>query len=641
MDSLADWAYVRLAVEVITDVAGKATIILGLAWLATTLLRRASAATRHGIWSLALAGLFLLPLLSVGLPSWLVPVPEGVQPLWTHHRAGEGTEVAAPTPSDPVDAAGEMTPSPLPAPVMNPGESRLTPTGEALATEHLVTPETPMATGRPWAFWTLLVWGVGAAALLGHLLIHVLRIGLLTRQAAVVDDPQRVDDVMRLARRLGIRRRIRILSNPGVSMAMTWGLWRPVVMLPVEATSWCDERVRVVLLHELAHIRRWDYLIHLLTQVVRACYWFNPLVWVAARRIHVEQERACDDQVLQAGAGACDYAAHLIDIARTFLKRRAALPGGIAMVHGSTLKERVVAILNVHSNRHAVSLKSGLVTACLGTCMILPIAIMQPCAPGIRAAWSPAAGLHNDDPALWHQAALSPDLESTTLATLLGHEDAVIRSRAAWALGERKATPAVEPLLAALADEAARVRLQAVLALGKIGDKQALDRLGEMLDDTCSDVRAASVRAVGQLCRCHALSILPAALRDPNDHVRMTAASVLGETIRALRDDDSIRAKRALRDHLDPAVDALLAAVDDESPAVRQHIAYALGETRDEAAVDPLKTALRDAAAPVRLEALQALGKIGASCAAPAVRAALSDRDPAVRAMAATVLNQL
>ena len=666
MDSLADWATSRLAVEVFTDVVIKATIILGLAWLATTLLRRASAALRRGVWGLALGSLLMLPLLSVFLPAWSIDVPERIQPLLIYHRADEAPREAVPALVSAPERPLGVDASPQPVAVESSGEVRLDAPGSMPPDAGpRVAPTSAKPLGLPWPGWIVLVWSIGVVALSGRLLLHAMRLWVLARHADRLADthPHRLAEVTRLAGRLGIRRHVRILCSPDVSMAMTWGLRRPVVMLPYAARRWSDERRQVVLLHELAHIKRWDYLIHLGVHLVRAFYWFNPLVWVAARRIHVEQERACDDQVLQAGAGACDYAAHLLDIAQSFLKRPAPLPDGIAMVRGSTLKERVLAILNAGSNRHALSLKTGLAAACTGACLILPVAALQLCpsaleggaAPPVASALDPGitlppsagpsgaalpSGLRADDPALWHKVALSPEVDAALLTDLLRHKDAALRDRAAWALGERKVRQAVPPLLAGLADEEPRVRLNVIHALGKIEDRRALEQMETMLHDNCPDVRAAAVRAMEKICRCHALENLPVALTDQHPRVRMTAAHVLGETIRGLRTDDSPQAHRTLQDHLRPAVYALIGALRDASPIVRQRVAYALGEARDEAAVEALKTAVRDEAAPVRLEAVRALGKIGASCAAPALRLALGDQDPAVRALAASVLDQ-
>ena len=325
------------------------------------------------------------------------------------------------------------------------------------------------------------------------------------------------------------------------------------------------------------------------------------------------------------------------------LRRTEPLPGGIAIVRSSTLSERVQAILNAGSNRHALSVKSGLLAAGMGLCLTLPVATMHPepvvaTTPPVEV--STPAPLFAQDPLRGRQAALLPKLQGEELAKLLQHEDAEIRGRAAWALGERKEKQVVEPLLIALSDENALVRWHAVNSLGKLEDRQALDPLDAMLDDPCPDVRVASVRALEKICHCHTLENVPVALADSDADVRIAAARVLGEAIRGLHDVDSPAARRSLRNHLQSAVLALIEALQDDHAVVRQHAAYALGEAGEGAAAEALKTAMRDTAAPVRLEAIRAIGKIGVSCATPALRLALDDPDPDVRQTAARVLEQ-
>src|SRR5436190_8028608 len=134
-------------------------------------------------------------------------------------------------------------------------------------------------------------------------------------------------------------------------MPVTWGWWQPVILVPAEADEWPAERRRVVLLHELAHVKRWDCLTQMIAGLSCAMYWFNPLVWVAARRMCIERERACDDLVLNAGCKASDYAAHLVEIARTF--RRVPQVGAIAMARSSNLEGRIAAIVDASRNRRA------------------------------------------------------------------------------------------------------------------------------------------------------------------------------------------------------------------------------------------------------------------------------------------------
>ena len=147
-------------------------------------------------------------------------------------------------------------------------------------------------------------------------------------------------------------------------MPLTWGWWRPVVLLPAEAAQWTAERRRVVLLHELAHVKRWDCLTQTIARIVCALYWINPLVWLAARRMCVERERACDDLVLNSGCRASDYATHLVEIARTF--RRMPQFAGIAMARSPQLQGRIAAIVDASRARRLRPLTAAVVLVLMG-----------------------------------------------------------------------------------------------------------------------------------------------------------------------------------------------------------------------------------------------------------------------------------
>src|SRR5262249_49013995 len=134
---------------------------------------------------------------------------------------------------------------------------------------------------------------------------------------------------------------VRVLMSDAVSSPATTGIFRPVVLVPRGALAWSEERWRVVLLHELAHVRARDCLVNLIAQIVCAVHWFDPLAGIAARRLRRERELAADERVVFAGEKASSYAEHLVAIATG-----TAPLGAVAMAEErSELAHRVEAIV--------------------------------------------------------------------------------------------------------------------------------------------------------------------------------------------------------------------------------------------------------------------------------------------------------
>ena len=92
----------------------------------------------------------------------------------------------------------------------------------------------------------------------------------------------------------------------------TWGLISPAVCLPADADKWSLERLRIVMIHELAHVQRLDTVGELVAQVALVIFWFNPLLWLAVRRMRTEREHACDDRVLMRGVKPSTYVDELV-----------------------------------------------------------------------------------------------------------------------------------------------------------------------------------------------------------------------------------------------------------------------------------------------------------------------------------------
>ena len=318
------------------DALLKSFLVLALAGAACVLLWRSSAATRHLIWFLAVAGLPLLPLLALKSPSWQ-------QPLWSvssdydsGNRISLGLEFVP---------GKNSTTAPL-----NPQTSRDLAEKTNPAPEHFGALR--LFSNRfsaDWLVFGLACWAVGAAFILLSVAVGQIRLRKYSGQSQRLQNADWLALLTETRNTLRLRREVVLLQAAGNVMPSTWGCWRPVVVLPAEAEQWPTERRRIVLLHELAHVKRWDCLTQITASVVCAFYWFNPLVWLAARRMRVERERACDDLVLNGGCKASDYAGHLVDIAGSF--RRLPQVAAIAMARPSGLEQRIAAIVDASRTR--------------------------------------------------------------------------------------------------------------------------------------------------------------------------------------------------------------------------------------------------------------------------------------------------
>lgn len=217
--------------------------------------------------------------------------------------------------------------------------------------------------------WPLLLWLSGIMLMLLPPITGRLLLIRAMRRARLLDDPAWLKLLRNVTQELGIRRTPRVLIMPGDVMPLAFGLLRPAILLPSECLQWTEMRKRVVLVHELTHIRRRDAIWQLFANVIGAVWWFQPLAWLARKRLRQESEHACDAQVLAAGVRASDYASQLVEIARTSrlnLLSRAA----ICMARRDELEPRLVRILAPQSNARSLLhgfISAGLVVAIAAT----------------------------------------------------------------------------------------------------------------------------------------------------------------------------------------------------------------------------------------------------------------------------------
>jgi beta-lactamase regulating signal transducer with metallopeptidase domain len=307
----------------------KMSLIVFGALALSFLLRRRSAALRHWVLAAGVVCAAAVPLLSAVVPAWPLPIvtPTAFSPYEDSFR-DSGTRPASARP-DRGGAAGT-------AAARTDGASQV--------------PRFDLPSMLQW------IWLAGVIAGLAILLTGLLRLAWVAMQARRITHGRWHDLVEEVSRVYGLRRPVTLLQSSHPSLLVTWGLARPKIILPSAADAWSEDRARVVVSHELAHIRRGDWIVQLSAELLRAFYWFNPLLWLACRRLRLESEHACDVEVMSRGVEGTDYATHLIELARSLNERRRHpwFPAP-AMARPSSLERRVRAMLNVHLDRDPIS----------------------------------------------------------------------------------------------------------------------------------------------------------------------------------------------------------------------------------------------------------------------------------------------
>ena len=221
----------------------------------------------------------------------------------------------------------------------------------------------------------LAVWVLGALVWTARLVPGLVALRRVARRGERWNAPVLAE----AARLAGVTRPVTLLRSREVQVPATWGVRRPVIALPQAAASWTPERLRLVLVHELVHVRRQDVIVEALLWLAGALYWFHPAVWLATARLRLERERACDEAVLATGARASDYCEHLVEIMRAATRGARGAVIGATMATPCTLEQRVRSLLASPPPRPA---SGGVVFVLVGAALIYALGAVAPCASG-------------------------------------------------------------------------------------------------------------------------------------------------------------------------------------------------------------------------------------------------------------------
>lgn len=257
-------ALAQALTERLLNTAAEGIVLAGLVSLLLRLIGRHNSGTRFAIWFSALAGIAALPFVSGSM-------------LNASHSHG-----------------------PLPKSVH----------GEVLLS-------------GAWAFCLFAAWGVGASLLLLRLGIGLWRLRRLRENCFDIDLAGLNSEVVAVFRDFASRRGVQLCVSRDATVPVAIGFFRPAIVFPVGLLPQLSAaEVKAILLHELAHLCRWDDWTNLAQKIVRALFFFHPAVWWIESRLTLEREIACDDMVLAQTASPRTYALSLISLAEKLHARR-------------------------------------------------------------------------------------------------------------------------------------------------------------------------------------------------------------------------------------------------------------------------------------------------------------------------------
>jgi len=448
-------------------------------------------------------------------------------------------------------------------------------------------------------------------------------------------------------------RHVPVTSSPEARVPYTIGTLRPLIVLPQAFCSGADEdRLLSVIGHELAHVKRGDFLTNLLCELVALPLWFHPLTFLIKRQIDRARELACDELVTRHVLAPKVYARSLLWAAHVS-RQYSSQAFMLSIFDGKILEERIVKLMRnnrrIGTGPARVMMFAALAVLCASALSLsmfslelqtqvraavtetvqrlnLPVALQDPVAPAVNASQPrPEAQLNATSADERAMSACRAGREGNvnaipSLVAMLG-DDSKTQLITCWDSG--RWSPALQTFKHPSPGE------QAALALASMGRK-AFRPLSQQLDNSNAAVRRNAAWAIGELTnmmpgeRADAAPQLINLLGDSDEWVRMAAARALGE----LRDE------RALT--------RLVATLGDDNWQVRQVVVWALSEMKDDRAVTALcSVLLSDVRVEVRRGAAEALGEIASAAAIPSLKQALNDADSSVSTKAAWAISEI
>ena len=323
---------------ILAEFLAKSVIIVALGFAILAAIKRVFPAdAKHRLWVRIFSVCLAIPFLLVAFPRWEIVPDLLAQP-------------AADTP------VVEMSTRPI----------SYTTSSTPVSDLAIPVAEPEFQFSWPWTLFA--IWGGGVAIFLFRSVPSGVYLRRIERSAEPVDGKilARFNELNQSTR----SDRITLILSPLVKSPFTWGLTRARIALPESATTWSDDDLEMILLHELEHVRRKDALAVLISRLFLALNWINPFAWIAIHRAAQYREEACDQRVIRAGFSPENYAAMLFRQANT-----SATPilqtSATAVAETGTIEQRIKMILNYPSR--SIGEKSSILSRLAGIATLLAI----------------------------------------------------------------------------------------------------------------------------------------------------------------------------------------------------------------------------------------------------------------------------
>jgi beta-lactamase regulating signal transducer with metallopeptidase domain len=304
----------------------KGSIVFIIVYIALAVFKNLPAEFKHLIWFAVICGFILIPLFSFFSPLFDFRVP-----MLTNERA----EILNNFTTLLITQAGYQETAGL--------------SSQSGAVLTQLTDQAPRFSLH-WTFWAALIWVIGI--IISSLRTIFGRISLYRfRKRVPLTELNKYNPMIKqISNKMGINRKVEIIKSAKCKIPFAANVFKPIIVFPSDMDSWSIDRVRVVLTHELAHIRRRDYLTQYITRVLASIFWFMPAIWIAYSNLHLEQEKACDSSVVDTGEAPVDYAGQLLDLA--YFHKRRFLPAGLFITKGKKmlLEKRILSVLSAKGN---------------------------------------------------------------------------------------------------------------------------------------------------------------------------------------------------------------------------------------------------------------------------------------------------